>query len=386
LGAEITISTTRPPRPGLLHSARFNIMSTVARATLARSLVQRDPDLDWPAVLEGLCFLTRDRYREGEPSLDLRSFERVVTSRLFVAPFVERGGPTVLAAHGGSAKTRSACAIAVTAASGIPIIAELHGEPGPVLFLDYETDAETLDEIVTAICAGAGITEKPAIHYRRMTASLYESAATIRREVMRTGAVLAVVDSLGPARGGDPNDAETTIRTFNAARSLTVPTLFTDHVNAADAASGDAKKPFGSTYTWNLARSVWMMERAQTEDENAITVAFVNKKRNNGKMLSRFGYKIAFDNGPDDSVLGITFTKADLSTIPGFAERLPVRSRIVALLRTRSLLKIHEIAEELGIPADTVKKTVERNTKVFWKGPGPDGIHRVALLVRESAE
>lgn len=39
-----------------------------------------------------------------------------------------------------------------------------------------------------------------------------------------------------------------------------------------------------------------------------------------------------------------------------------------------------------GAPADTVKKTVERNTRVFWKGPGPDDITGVALLVRESAE
>src|SRR5690242_21742448 len=73
LTAEVTITTTRPPRAGLLHSARFNIMSTAARTTLAKSLAQRDPDLDWAALLEGLCFKTRDRYREGDPSIDFRS-------------------------------------------------------------------------------------------------------------------------------------------------------------------------------------------------------------------------------------------------------------------------------------------------------------------------
>jgi len=386
LTAELTVNTTRPPRPGLLHSARFNVMSTAARATLARALAQRDPDLDWPAVLEGLCFKTRERYREGDPSIDLRTYERTRSARVFVRPFVEHGGPTVIAAHGGSGKTRCAWAITVTAATGVPILGELCGDPVPVLFADYETDADTGEEILSGICAGAGISERPAVHYRRMVASLYESAATLRREVLRTGAGLVVIDSLGPARGGDPNDAETTIRTFNAARSLDVPVMFTDHITNAEALSGDPKKPFGSAYTWNLARVVWMMEKVQNEDEDSITVAFVNKKRNNGRTLSRVGYRIEYENGPGDELLGITFSRSDLTNVPGLAEKLPVRTRIVALLGKHGQLKIHEIAEELGISADTVKKTVDRNAKVFWKGPGPDGIQRVAVLAREAAE
>ena len=58
------------------------------------------------------------------------------------------------------------------------------------------------------------------------------------------------------------NFAETTIRTFNAARSLGIPVLFTDHVTNAEASNGEAKKPFGSAYTWNLARSVWTIRSA----------------------------------------------------------------------------------------------------------------------------
>jgi hypothetical protein len=386
LTAEVTLRTSRPPRQGLLHSARLNIMSTTARAAVAKALRQRITDLDWEALLESLCFLVRGRYREGEPSIDLREYEPVRALRPFVRPFVEHGGPTVLAAHGGSGKTRCAWAIAVTASTGVPVLGELSGEPCPVLFADYETDADTGEEIRASICASAGIVEKPAIHYRRMVASLPESAATLHREVVRTQAGLVVIDSLGPARGGDPNDAETTIRTFNAARALGVPVLFTDHVTNAEALSGDPKKPFGSAYTWNLARVVWMMEKVQDENDNAITVAFVNKKRNNGRMLSRLGFRISFENGSDDQLLGIRFARQDLSNVPGLAEKLPVRTRIVGLLGRRRQMKIHEIAEELGIPADTVKKTVDRNDKLFWKGPGPDGVHRIALLAREAAQ
>ena len=386
LTAEVTIRSARPPRPGLLHSARFNTGSTQARGTLAKALAQRDGDLDWGTILEDICFLTRERYREGEPSIDLRTYERNRSARGFVSPFLEYGGPTVVAAHGGSGKTRSAWAIGVTASTGVSILGELHGDPCPVFFADYETDADTGDEILAAICAGAGITERPPIHYRRMVASLHESAATLRREVARTGAGLVIVDSLGPARGGDPNDAETTIRTFNAARSLNVPVLFTDHITNAEASSGDPKKPFGSAYTWNLARVVWMMEKAQNEDEDSITVAFVNKKRNNGRQLSRVGYRIDFENGPDDAILGIRFARCDLANIPDLATRLPLRARMVPLLTRNGSLKVHEISEELGVSIDLVKKTVANNPKVFWKGPGPDGVLRIAVLTQEATK
>lgn len=385
LTGEVTIRTTRPPRPGLLHSARLNIMSTQSRSTLARVLAQRDPDLDWLAVVEAICYRTREHYRDGDPSIDLRTYERSRSARLFLSPFLEYGGPTVIAAHGGTGKTRLAWALAVTAGTGVPIVGRLQAEPCPVLFADYETDADTGDEILAAVCAGAGITERPPVHYRRMVASLHESAATLRRERLRTQAGLVIVDSLGPARGGDPNDAETTIRTFNAARSLGVPVLFTDHITNSEALGGEAKKPFGSAYTWNLARVVWMMDKVQAEGEDSVTVALVNKKRNNGRLISRLGFRIDFEN-EDDQLLGIRFSSTDLTTVPGLAEKVPVRTRIVALLRKQAPLKIHDIAAELELSPDTIKKTVDRNGAIFWKGPGPDGVHRIALLADEAAE
>ena len=380
LTAEVTIRSDRPPRPGLLHSARFNLMSTQARKTLCGALAQRDPELDWGAIVEALCFLARERYRAGDPTIDLRSHERSQTARWLIEPFLEHGGPTTIAAHGGSGKTRSVLAIAVTLATGVPIIGRLHGDPCPVMVLDWETDADTWLESLDAVLAGAEIAARPPIYYRRMVASLPESAPTIRREVSRLRVGAVIVDSLGMARGGEPESADMTLRVFAAARSLEVPVLFTDHVT--NAAADDAKRPFGSAYTWNSSRLVWTIDKVQEEGNNALALAFVNRKWNNGRILPRQGYRIEFDNGAQDQLLAIRFRRIDVAATPGLAEKLPLRQRILAELRGGPIA-VDALVSELGVDekqlGSRVGEMVRRGELVRLED------RRVALAARESA-
>lgn len=380
LSAEITIRSSRPPTPGLLHSARLNLMSTQTRRGLASALADREPELDWPGMVEQLCFLVRERYREGDPTIDLRLHERSERARWLVEPFVEHGGPTTLAAHGGSGKTTTAIAVAVTAATGVPVMGRLHGEPCAVLLLDWETDVDTSDEHLEAVLAGAGISARPAIHYRRMVASLAESASIVRRDIARLGIGLVIGDSIGMARGGEPESADMTLRVFAAARSLGVPVLFTDHVTNAE--RDDAKKPFGSAYTWNASRLVWTMDKVQGEGEDAIVVGLVNRKRNNGRLVPRIGCRIEYETGERDTLRAIRFRRQDLTEVPEMAARLPLKQRILAELRAGAM-SVKALADELAKDETQVNARVGELVKRGQLVRLED--RRVMLAARESA-
>ena len=381
LKAEVTIRSSRPPRTGLLHSARFDLMSTRTRGDLARALAQRDPDLDWGALIEGMCFLVRERYRAGEPAVDLREDLERPLQRWLVEPFVEHEGATVLFADGGTGKSFIALAIAITASSDGSVIGKRHGEPRPTLYLDWETSAGTAQERMDAIRAGTGIRERPPIFYRRMSTSLMEGAANLRHEVAERGIGLVVVDSLGYARAGEPESADMTIRLFNAARSLGVPWLGVDHVTKAS--GNDSTRPFGSTYTHNGARITWSADKAQDEGADALTISLTNRKRNNGRLLPRLGFRLEFLNVKVDDDIEVLrevrFRRADLTAVPGLAEKLPIKQRIVAELGRVGPLKIGELAIALEWDAKAMSARVGELVKSERAVRLEDGTERVAL-------
>lgn len=378
LTAEVTIRSRREPKAGLLHSARLNLMSTQARRTLATTLTVRDADIDWGGALEQLCFLTRERYRAGEPSIDMRFYEPSTAARWLVEPFVERSGVTVLFADGGSGKSIIALAIAVTAASGATIIGRREGAPVAVLYADWETDADTFHERLNSIVVGAGVNAIPPVLYRRLVASLPESAAALRREILRDNVGLVVLDSLGLARGGEPESADMTLRMFAAARSLGVPILAVDHVTKAQ--GNDSTRPFGSTYTHNIARLTWGLDKA--EEADSTVVSLVNRKRNNGRLMPRVAYRITFASDALDALTSVNFRRCDPGDVPELAAKMPLRQRILIELRDGPMA-IPRIAEGLGYDEKQVGARVGEMVKRSELVRLED--HRVALAARRSA-
>lgn len=314
LTAEVTITSIRSPRPGLLHRARLNLMSSVTRKALANALSGRDHGLDWAAMLEQLCFLVTDKYRTGDPAIDLRTYTPPMTAHWLIEPFVERGGPTILFADGGTGKSMLALAMAVTVASGIQVlpghVGRLHGDPVPVLYCDWETDAGTVHKRTKAIAAGTGIVGIPEIHYRRQVASLKESAPELRRELARVHAGFVVIDSFGAARGGEPESADITIQAFNAVRTLGVPVLIIDHVTKS--AGNESTRPFGSAYTHNLARVTWGLDRSEHDGSPSLVWALMNRKWNDGQTIPKIGLRADFDVDTYGALKAVTFKLADM--------------------------------------------------------------------------
>ena len=323
LSANISISSTRPPSPGSIYpAARINLMSPQTRDRLANACAKRDPDLDWDAIIGQMCVKAQDRWRAGEPAIDMRTYQMPTTPRWLLEPFVERDDATVVFAQGGSGKSMFALAVAVTIGSGHEVVGRLNGATGPVMYLDWETGPATFRERIGAICAGAGI-PIPPVHYRRMVSSLPESAAEVAKERRRIGAVFAVVDSLGMARGGEPESADLTIRTFKAGRQMGVPWLAVDHVTKAD--GREATEPFGSAYTRNAARLMWSLTKAQTPEGSQIALRL--RKANNGSEGLQAAYSVSMASNENDRLSEIHYMPIQLDQ-SAFTDRVPIKRRI----------------------------------------------------------
>lgn len=370
LKCELTVTTARSPMAGLLRQGNFNVSSPTTRTQWEKALEQRLPEVDWYAAMEQLCALTLKRWRDGEPVQDLAVVEGRSGVPFLLPPFVVEGATTVLFAEGGTGKSLLALAMGVSIATCVDILDSVPTRLGPVLYLDWEWDAESHAERLKAICAGIGM-EPPEklIHYRHEVAPIWEAAPAIRRIIAELGIVFVIVDSLGFARGGEPESADLTLKTFAALRTFGVPVLCLDHVakNATD-----KRYSFGSVYTTNAARMTWRAEAVKTEGESRIKVGLSNQKAN-GRFQKPRGFQIDMEIDGDDKLLSARFTPTDVRDVPGLSKALPLADHIEAILiANRGHMSIDSIcqvldAEGASTTKDSVRVTLYRHSTRFVK-------------------
>ena len=359
--AEIKVSTTLPPSPGCLEWGRINLSAMTTRASLAKNLEARLP-FDWQGALLQVAHKAVELRRQGEPTVDLTAVGQRQT-RWLLWPFIEYGGPTVLFADGGTGKSVLALMMAYSVASAKPILGRPQGPPQNVLYLDWETDAETHAERLRAIHnAYAFGTDCPVVHYKRMAGSLADSVEQIRQEVARLHIALVIVDSLSLAVGGGMalEESATATNFFAAARLIDACMLAISHVSKAtvanSASNGQKASPFGSAFFRNTARLAWYVESLQEEGADESVVRFEHVKSNNGRYQKQRGYRLTFDNVGDEGneqLAGIRISQVELSDIPEFAQKLTWPQRISAVLAHQRLTTA-DLAAELGEEDNTV--------------------------------
>ena len=369
LKCEMTVSTSIAPVAGQLREGNFNLSSTTTRTQWQKSLAER-LDIDWYAILEQVCTLTRKRWREGEPVVDLATVAPRAGVPFLLPPFVVEGAASILFAEGGTGKSMLALAMAVSVATSEPILNVYPTRAGPVLYLDWEWDAESHAERLRAICRGAGIDlPKGMIHYRHEMASVWEAASNIRRQVAEKQCVMVVIDSLGFARGGEPESADLTLKTFAALRTLGVPVLVLDHVakNATD-----KKFSFGSIYTTNAARITWRADAVKEEGKNKIIIGLSNQKAN-GRFQKPLGFTMQMDIDDDDKLIEVHFTPTDPGDVPGLTKSLALRDQIGNVLKASMYpmapagIATALAAEGSNVSTDVIRTILHRNADRFIK-------------------
>jgi hypothetical protein len=367
LTAEVTVRISQP-FAALLRQAKFNLSATRTRSEWTRALSDRSPEIDWYAAIEQICTLSLRHWREGAAFIDLSTVEPRQEDAYMLKPYVIEGAASGVFADGGAGKSLFALAVALTVATGEPVVGVYPSRCAPVLYLDWEWDEEAHAERLQALCEGAGIdAPKGLIYYRREFASINESAPSIRRFIAEHGVGFVIVDSLGFARGGEPESAELTIKTFASIRSFAVPVLFIDHVAKN---TQDKTHSFGSVYTRNSARLMWRMDTDAQANDSSKLIGLVNTKWNRRFERPR-GLMLDIETDDFDHMVSAKFTDAEPPLIS--IRTTGVKAALTALLRqnpdgmTLSDMRVALEAEGVNVSENAMSATLSRkaNKNVF---------------------
>lgn len=367
LSAEVIFYQQAAEQRGLLHMARVSLTSSQSKAALVRALAQRIANFDWSGAVEQLALLVTYEHRHAGATVRLATAD-TPARRWLLYPYLEEDEVSVVYAYGGSGKSVFALAAALSLATGQQIVGTPACKTGlPVLYLDWETSAAVHKERLLALCTGQQLANNnPPVFYRRMSAPIAQAVDSIIGDIETLGVKAIVVDSLGMAGAGAPEEATTAIQTFAAIRALGVTTLALHHRRKGIAnTGGDITTIFGSAYYVNAARHVWEIDAKAGED--AIEMALIHMKANNSTLKPRHGFNFTFFNGLDDSCQAIAITYiADLAN-SDMAEHATLVDRIINELRhgKRSLQEIAAAIErDEHIVRSTISKLVKQNRVV----------------------
>ena len=308
LKCKLTVNMTSVSK--LIRQGAFNLSSTRTRTEWQRALSERVKEIEsdaWYEVMEQICAMSERRWEEGDPLIKLADVDESDAEPFLLAPFIVQGGPSVIFADGASGKSMFALAAALSIATNIPVLGEgrYPKKRGPVVYLDWEWSAAEHKKRLVALCKGHDIPELPDnLYYRRESAPLVDSAVAIRRLLAEVGAVCVVVDSLGFARGGEPDSADLTLKVFAAINSWGVPALITDHTNKNG--GNQQQSGFGSIYSKNSARTMWRLDTVHNEEGSNLMSGLVNTKAN-GKLYSPQAFQINIRTDDDYNLTSIKY-------------------------------------------------------------------------------
>jgi hypothetical protein len=197
--------------------------------------------------------------------------------------------------------------------------------------------------------------EMPRVLYCRCELPLIGEVSRLRRIVREHKVDFAMYDSVAFACHGRPEDAEIAAAYFRAVREIGCGSLHLAHVNRSD---DNDKKPFGSIFWHNSARSTWYVQAAETADDGAMRLGLFHRKSNLGRRYSPVSFALTFT--PERT----EFRRADIADSPDLSAKLTVRQRMQVFLRTGART-VEEIAAEFNVKPDTVRRTAQRYRSEF---------------------
>ena len=304
-----------------------------------------------PSLNRGVTLVTPLRFSEMEPP---------GPREYVVKELMPKGHTTSVFGDGGSAKSVLALSAATAIAGGAEKWLGRKVQNSPVLYADFELDADEQRRRAYQVARGVYL-EKPP-HDLLYVSGLGRSAGEVLLGCLevcaREGVGLFIIDSLGIALEGDAGDARDVIRFHNkyldGFRAKGITLLVVDHQGKTQAGERyQNKRSFGSVYKENLARSVIQVEPGD-RGEGLLTVKLRQTKHNFGPKAEPFGARLTFTEEK---------TTVDVHTL----EAIDLAEESVWNARDRVMLALKagpsypaDIGEACIMPLGTVKTELTR--------------------------
>jgi len=298
-------------------------------------------------------------YSRGEMELRplaLASVEEPGERGQVVQGLIPQGCPTLLYGDGGQGKSFVALTIATCACAARPFL-NLPVQQSPVLYIDWELDAEEMTRRAYRVARGLGLPRPPeGLWYIRAEHSVSESLKAMARIIQEQKIGVVVLDSVGPACGGDPEQARFVIPLMNDLRKLNTTFLLIDHqAKLQQGQNYTHKTPFGSAYKFNLARSVIQVQRVDGEP-GRMRMILRHTKSNLGPLQDPIPTQLIFEPGR------VRLEPAD-ATDPAFAPALRAEDRVESSLREEGETTAKALAERTGLEPGTVVNAITKLKK-----------------------
>jgi hypothetical protein len=348
VSAEVTTTAGLNGSTELLHRSRLNLVSTRSRAEAATHLERRLEGQDWPRKLEAACWKVVEAHRRGRPAMLLREAKEPESASWALKPLLLARDPVLIFGDGGTSKSYLALALALAVHTGEPIAGLTPTAPLRVAYLDFEWQEWPHNRRMRALLGRRAL---PDLLYVPC-----QSEGPLSHQVDRLRGIFhehqieyAVVDSVGLACDGPPEEAQSALAFFQAFARLEVGGELIAHVNR----DGDTSKPFGSAFWHNSARATWYVKKVQEIGANTLDVGLYNRKANDGPLQPAVGLRFEF------SELRTHITATDLHDVPELANQVPLKDRMSHAL-AGGAMTYAELAEHLDESVDSVSRIARR--------------------------
>ncbi len=334
--AVLSVTSFNPEEKEILPRSLVGLARPGSRKTLKSELSKVHPYVDWDALVGDICSVVFQAVEEI-PTLKLNEVG-FVDPQFAIRPILLEGQPTILYGERASFKSYLALYLCGLAAEGLSRRPFTVTRPYKVLYLDYEQSAELLAHRLSKL-----FDRKPEVMYSFRSAPLAQEIDAVSKLVRDHQAELLVVDSLGPAAGGDLNEAKTALEFFAALRELHTTTLIIAHT----AKNPQSKRTvFGSSYFENLARSVW--EVKCLPEKGFLHVGLFHTKSNFTERFDPICLRVDFG-------LSVTITEDVNSPLREWTLEEQVLKFIQSGVKTTRAL-----ASALGLPTKDLLKSLHR--------------------------
>jgi len=357
--AEVSFSGFLSGSKTPITTTQLNLLSTRSRRDLSQQLEQMFPLSDnWPALLEELCTQSLEVYRRGEPVIPLSPHPDTKPPEYLLKPLLIRNYPTIIFGDPGTAKSTIAVVLSQIltdpeAWDGYFKDLEPPRNPTNCLYLDYETDRDTIEWTLTSLGKGMDIPLEPTLNYRHCTMPLSQDVEQIKEYISEYNVEVVIIDSLGLACGGEVKEAEGALNFFSALRQLKKTSLILAHT--AKNPETKRRSIFGSVFFEAQARSVFEIKKVQESGENELDIALFHRKPAPfEKLHSPLGFHISYESE------GMSISPGQPQTIEEFLKEMGTGNQIEEALGQNGPMTGKELSERLEISYDAVRQAIRR--------------------------
>ncbi|MDP9476533.1 MAG: AAA family ATPase [Actinomycetota bacterium] len=305
-----------------------------------------------------------DDLKHSIQALSFSGREKPAPRGWLVDNIIWQGHATSWFGEGGVAKSLLALHLALTiAAESRSYWMAFAVKTVPVLYLDFELDADEQHRRALDLAAGMGLEGIPENFYYLSAATLppVEAFRIAAEECRRLGVGLVIVDSVGFALEGDSETARDVLGFFRACiqplRDAGASPLLIDHQSKV--VKGERysdKQAFGSVYKTNAVRSSFQIRGLS--DQGEITATFTHKKNNFGWKEKDFSLKVAFD-----SDAGRITVERLQAAMPNPDREPSKKEQVLEAIEELGRATSETVTRKTGMPTQTVRNAISELTR-----------------------